>query len=115
MSFYSHNVCATADLGARGLRVPMNIQWGPPVLMTRQTPEEEQSHTVPVTLALQLVELVKRWHVPAEELLSGVPLSQRTLEDPLERFPVTTMCDLLERARLLTGEPGLGYYLGLQK
>jgi AraC-like DNA-binding protein len=25
------------------------------------------------------------------------------------------MCDLLQRARLLTGEPGLGFYLGLKK
>ncbi len=33
---------------------------------------------------------------------------------PFQRVPVATMCALLERARSLTGEPGLGYYLGLQ-
>lgn len=72
-------------------------------------------HTVPIALALQLVELLKRWHIPQGELLSGVGLAADALTDPLARLPSTTMHDLLERARLLTGEPGLGYYLGLQK
>jgi AraC-like DNA-binding protein len=72
-------------------------------------------HTMPITFALQIVELVKRWHVPAEELLSGTGLKEEALEDVLQRVPVATMCGLLGRARLLTGEPGLGYYLGLQK
>src|SRR5258708_1771458 len=73
-----------------------------------------QGHTVPIALASQLVHLVKRWHVTSDELLSSVGLSGATLEDPFERLPVATMCALLERARDLTGEPGLGYYLGLQ-
>jgi len=84
-----------------------------------QTPKlvavEKHIHTVPVALALQLVELLKRWHIPDVELLSGVRLGPNALEDPLGRLPVSTMHDLLERARLMTGEPGLGYYLGLQK
>jgi AraC-like DNA-binding protein len=75
---------------------------------------EEQPHTVPIALLLRLVDLVKRWHIPADELLSGVGLSETMLEDPPERLPVATMCAALERARLLTGEPGLGFYLGLQ-
>jgi AraC-like DNA-binding protein len=75
----------------------------------------EQRHTVPVSLAMQLLEIVKRWRVPADELLSGVGLDEKAIENPLDRLAVETMCELLERARLLTGEPGLGYYLGLQK
>ena len=74
----------------------------------------EQPHSVPIALVSQLVQLAKRWNVPAADLLSGVGLSERVLEDPLERVPVATMCALLDRARTLTGEPGLGYYLGLQ-
>jgi AraC-like DNA-binding protein len=71
-------------------------------------------HTVPLLLVTQLVELVERWHIPAEELLSGAGLTDKALEDPFGRFPITKMGDLFERARLLTGEPGLGYYSGLQ-
>jgi len=71
-------------------------------------------HTVPIALASQLVRLVKRWNVRAEDLLSEVGLTEKALEDPLVRLPVATMCSLLERARTLTAEPGLGYYLGVQ-
>jgi AraC-like DNA-binding protein len=35
------------------------------------------------------------------------------MDDPLGRLPLGVMTRLLERARLLTGEPGLGYYLGV--
>jgi AraC-like DNA-binding protein len=77
--------------------------------------QREQRHTVPMSLALQLVELVKRWQVPADELLSPFGLSEGVLGNPLDRLPVETMGQLLGHARLLTGEPGLGYYLGLQK
>jgi AraC-like DNA-binding protein len=73
-----------------------------------------QQHTVPIALASQLVQLAKRWSVSADDLLSGVGLSRAHIEDPSGRLPVATMCALLERARGLTGEPGLGYYLGLQ-
>jgi AraC-like DNA-binding protein len=68
-----------------------------------------------MSLVQQLIELVKRWHVPASELLSVIGVSESALENPLSRLPVATMCELLNHARLLTGEPGLGYYLGLQK
>ncbi|HLK41015.1 MAG TPA: AraC family transcriptional regulator ligand-binding domain-containing protein, partial [Polyangiaceae bacterium] len=36
------------------------------------------------------------------------------LQDPLRRVPLPTMCSLLATARSMTGEPGLGYYLGHQ-
>jgi AraC-like DNA-binding protein len=70
-------------------------------------------HTVPVTLAAQLVELVGRWHIPPQELLEGSGITEKTIDDPLGRLPLGVMTRLLERARLLTGEPGLGYYLGV--
>jgi AraC-like DNA-binding protein len=74
----------------------------------------ELHHTVPIALVSQLVELLKRWNIPAAELLSAVGLSEKALEDPFARIRVEMMCALLDRARALTGEPGLGYYLGLQ-
>jgi AraC-like DNA-binding protein len=83
-------------------------------LMKVHSAQDVRPHTVPIALLLRLVELVKRWHIPADELLSEVGLSEKTLEDPPDRLPVATMCALLQRARVLTGEPGLGYYLGLQ-
>jgi AraC-like DNA-binding protein len=82
--------------------------------MTTPAPRNAE-HTVPVSLAAQLVGFVERWHIPADELLEGSGLAEATLQDPLRRLPATTMNALLERARLLTGEPGLGYYLALQK
>jgi AraC-like DNA-binding protein len=58
---------------------------------------------------------VARWHISAGELLAGTGVRHEVLDDPLVRVDVDTMSLLLERARKLTGESGLGYYLGLQK
>jgi AraC-like DNA-binding protein len=80
--------------------------------MSRTSPPGEL-HTVPIALAAQLLQLARRWDVPAADLLGAVGLSEEQLTDPFERIPLTTMCKLLERARARTGEPGLGYYLGL--
>ena len=76
-------------------------------------PSEE--HTLPAAQALQLVEIVKRWEVEPAQLLQGCGLSEQELEDPQARLSLPAMNALLERARTLTGEPGLGFYLGLQK
>jgi AraC-like DNA-binding protein len=73
-----------------------------------------ERHTVPIGLVSQVVQLAGRWRVSATDLLSAVGLDEEILEDPGRRIPVSTMCRLLERARTLTGEPGLGYFLGLQ-
>jgi AraC-like DNA-binding protein len=71
-------------------------------------------HTVPIALVSQLVNLVKRWDIRPAELLSAGRMTEKALDDPSARVPVPTMCALLERARTLTEEPGLGYFLGLQ-
>jgi AraC-like DNA-binding protein len=70
---------------------------------------------VPCSYALNLVELVARWGIPPQELLLGSCLAARDLEDPSGRIPLTTMNALVGRARDLTEEPGLGFYLGMQK
>lgn len=72
-------------------------------------------HSVPAAYAEQLVQLVRRWGVTAQDLLSGTALSETDLHDPQGRLPLETFGALIERARTLTGEPGLGFYLGLQK
>jgi AraC-like DNA-binding protein len=67
-----------------------------------------------VAHAAHLIEVVKRWHVSADDLLSGAGLSHEVLADPRARLPIPIWTTLLERARLLTGEPAIGLYIGLQ-
>ncbi|HEX4446964.1 MAG TPA: AraC family transcriptional regulator ligand-binding domain-containing protein [Polyangiaceae bacterium] len=71
--------------------------------------------TVPGSYALHLMQLVDRWSIPAEELLAGHGLTATELEDPSLRIPLQTMNALVARARTLTDEPGLGFYMGLSK
>lgn len=72
-------------------------------------------HTFPASHALQLVTLVRRWNISAEELLEGLGLTEADLEVPHARISVETMCAVSERARMLTAEPGIGFYVGMQK
>jgi AraC-like DNA-binding protein len=72
-------------------------------------------HSVPAAYAGQLIELAKRWGVTAADLLAGSGVSEADAHDPYGRLALPTFSALSERARLLTGEPGLGFYLGLQK
>lgn len=71
--------------------------------------------TVPASYAVSLIDLVARWHVSGEALLAGSPLTLADLEKPSGRITLATMNGLVSRARKLTHEPGLGFYLGLQK
>lgn len=73
------------------------------------------SHTFSGAHALQLIALVKRWDVTAAQLLAGTSVEESELEDPRYRMPVDVLSALTERARTLTGEPGIGFYLGLHK
>jgi AraC-like DNA-binding protein len=71
--------------------------------------------TVPGAYGLGLLRLVARWGVGPGNLLAGTSLGEADLEEPSARLPVATMNALVSRARTLTGEPGLGFYLGMQK
>jgi AraC-like DNA-binding protein len=71
-------------------------------------------HTLPSVHALHLVDLVKRWHVADAALLAPFDLRREDLEDPGGNLSIEKCVGLVERARLLTGEPGIGVYLGLQ-
>lgn len=74
----------------------------------------EAQHSIPAVHALHLVELVRRWEVSPEELLAPLGLRAEVLADPGARLPVRVVEALVEQARRLTGEPGLGFFLGLQ-
>ena len=73
------------------------------------------SHTFSGAHALQLIALVKRWDITAAQLLEGTAIQESELEDPRFRMPSDVLSALSERARALTGEPGIGFYLGLHK
>lgn len=72
-------------------------------------------HTQPAAQALQIVELLERWDIGADALLAPFDLDEAALLAPQARLSVRTFSSILRRARSLTAEPGLGFYLGLQK
>jgi len=113
--FYRENGELVGACPARPSRVKPTSEGGSFMMRTTDNGVGPRLHTVPVSLVRQLVDLVARWQVPVDELLAGTSLDEALLADPFERVPVEAMNDLLQRARLLTGEEGLGYYLGLQK
>ena len=69
---------------------------------------------LPGVYALELVDLVERWGVTAEELLEGSNVTLKQLEDPTTRVSLETCGALTKRAEALTGEPGLAVYFGLR-
>ena len=74
-------------------------------------PEE---HAIPAIHALHLADVAARFGVGREVLLAGAGLDARTLAEPNARLAVPELVALIERARALTGEPGIGFYVGLQ-
>ena len=70
-------------------------------------------HTLPAIHTLHLADLVARWEVSRETLLADLGLDEDALSAPEARLPLDQVVAVLERARALTGEPGLGFYLGL--
>jgi AraC-like DNA-binding protein len=76
-------------------------------------PSANEEHTVPGVHALHLVELAARWQVTSTELLAGSNVTEASLADPATRLPLPLFERLIERGRALTGEPGLGFHLGL--
>ena len=80
----------------------------------RDTHDAHDDFTLPAIHAHELVELVQRWRVEPAVLLAGTALREEMLADPALRLPLATVVKLIERARALTGEPGLGLYMGLR-
>jgi AraC-like DNA-binding protein len=76
---------------------------------------DPSAHSFPASHALQLMALVERFGVPGTDLLEGTGLSASTLDDPHARISSAMLVNLSERARQVTGEPGIGLYLGQHK
>ncbi len=94
---------------SRGTDAPSRERGAPSV------PRAEPARTLPAARALQLVRLVQRWNIRSEQLLGPFGLREELLEEPLARLPYEDMRLLVERARELTREPGLGFYMGIEQ
>ncbi len=70
--------------------------------------------TVPGTYVLLLIDVVERWQVPTSDLLSEEGLAIEDLLRSGFRLPRESFARLIERAIRLTGEPGIGFLMGLQ-
>jgi AraC-like DNA-binding protein len=64
--------------------------------------------------ALQLAELLGRWGIPSSELFAGLGLSEAALAEPGAKLSLSLQEKVTERARQLSGEPGIAFALGLQ-
>ncbi|HMI85850.1 MAG TPA: AraC family transcriptional regulator [Polyangiaceae bacterium] len=84
-----------------------------PAKQRERSSSGNDEHTLPGVHLLHLVELVARWQVTPAELLTGSNVTEASLSDPATRLSLRTFERLIERARTLTGEPGLGFHLGL--
>jgi len=73
----------------------------------------QETRSVAAAQALSLAELVARWGVSQDQLFAGLGLDAAALSEPGRRLPLALFVELARRAKALTGEPGLGFYLGL--
>jgi AraC-like DNA-binding protein len=68
---------------------------------------------LPAVHALHIAAVVQRWG-QRDALLAESGLSEEELTHPDARLPIRTFERFIEQARALTGEPGIGVYMGLQ-
>ena len=76
--------------------------------------DAQEKHGLPAAHVLQLLDVVARWGITADELFDGLDLDPKRLEEPRKRVSIPVLEQLAERARALTNEPALGVYLGMQ-
>ena len=69
---------------------------------------------LPAVHALEISQVLARWSVAPSELFSGLGVDEGKLSDPMARLPFATFAKVVERARKLSSEPGIGFLLGLQ-
>ncbi|UJR86099.1 AraC family transcriptional regulator [Sandaracinus amylolyticus] len=72
------------------------------------------AHSIPAIHALHLADVVERWGIGADALLAGSGWTPDALAQPDARLGLADVEALVERARKLTGEPGIGFHVGLQ-
>jgi AraC-like DNA-binding protein len=109
---------AGAAIIAAGARMPTSCHPGPYSSDCAPRKNDPRFYSMkfflPAIHALELLQVVERWNVSTAELLAGLDLTESELADPSARLPLPTYQKLVERARHLSGEPGLGFSLGLQ-
>jgi AraC-like DNA-binding protein len=72
------------------------------------------AEAIPGSYALEVVRLAARWQVPAEALLADLGVTAATLAEPAARIAVSGFRTIIHRAIARTGEPGLGWCMGMQ-
>ncbi|WP_151716874.1 AraC family transcriptional regulator [Acinetobacter sp. TUM15071] len=77
---------------------------------------KQSERTVPGTYIALMVDVVSRWDISADELLSNSGFTQEQLVQPLWRADAKIVMAILRRALELTQVPALefGFYLGMQ-
>jgi AraC-like DNA-binding protein len=76
---------------------------------------DQAAHTLPAGHALDLAELLETgWNVPKDTLFQGLSVARAGLEKPDARIGIPAFCALVERARTLSGEPAIGFHMGMQ-
>jgi AraC-like DNA-binding protein len=76
--------------------------------------ERDDEYSLPAVQVVHLVDLVSRWNVAPEELLAETGLRLDELSRAGARVTIRDYVPLVQRARALTGEPGLGFHFGLR-
>jgi AraC-like DNA-binding protein len=71
-------------------------------------------HTVAAALFFPLVEVAKQLGVTSEALLGPFGVREQDVAEPQARLPHALHVAIIDRARALTGEPGIGIFWGLQ-
>jgi len=72
------------------------------------------SATLPAIHVLHFLTLMERWKLDEQTLLAGLDLTRESLAQPGARIALPVLQQLITRARELTDETALGFYLGWQ-
>lgn len=70
--------------------------------------------TFPGTYVNLLADVVSRWGISVEQLFAGTGIAPRQVYEPIWYIEMDKAMQLIARALQLTGEPGLGFHLGMQ-
>jgi AraC-like DNA-binding protein len=70
--------------------------------------------TIPGTYANLLMDTVARWNITPAQMLEGTGIAPSQLLDPVWHLDFEVFENLVRRAIVLTGEPGLGFHVGVQ-
>jgi AraC-like DNA-binding protein len=84
------------------------------LVVSRSSTPPPSEPFLPGSYGLQVVSIARRWGIESGVLLDGIGVDEVELEAPGAIVPLSTMSELVRRARSLTNEPGLGILIGLE-